>query len=181
MASIDVGGGSKRDLNRDLPLIPFIDFLLCLISFLLITAVWSQLARIEANAQVPGKPTRVGNQNANKKLHVRIDERRFDLQWRQGSTVVATSSVKREAVPVGDGDVSYPELARRIATEWKTNGVHRSESDQNRDLAVLHTSNTTPFADLVAVMDAIHAPQRPFDIDGGRQSLSAFSVSFAVD
>ena len=36
MAGIDVGGGhgGKRATNHEIPLIPFIDFLLCLVAFL---------------------------------------------------------------------------------------------------------------------------------------------------
>ena len=57
MAGIDVGGhGGKRATNHEIPLIPFIDFLLCLVAFLLVTAVWSQMARINADARVPGPP-----------------------------------------------------------------------------------------------------------------------------
>jgi len=181
MASIDVGTSNKRDVNRDLPLIPFIDFLLCLISFLLITAVWSQLARVEADAQVHGRREIVGPSDATRKLHVRIEDRRFELEWRQGSTVLSTTSVAREPVLAGQGDITYPELARRLAKEWQANGQHRNESDRNRDLAVLHTSNTTAFADLVAVMDAIHAPNRELDVAGTHERVAAFSVSFAVD
>ena len=58
MAGIDTGGGhgGKRTTNHEIPLIPFIDFLLCLVAFLLVTAVWSQMARINADARVPGPP-----------------------------------------------------------------------------------------------------------------------------
>lgn len=52
--SIDSGGGGKRPLNADLNLVPFIDLLVCCICFLLITAVWSQMARIEVNQQGRG-------------------------------------------------------------------------------------------------------------------------------
>jgi hypothetical protein len=89
--------------------------------------------------------------------------------------------VPREAVPTGEGDVSYPELARRLVAEWHANGMHRDGNDRKLDRAVLHASNTTSFADLVAVMDAIGAPQRELDVDGTRQRVAAFSVSFAVD
>jgi len=36
MAGIDTGGGhgGKRATNHEIPLIPFIDFLLCLVAFL---------------------------------------------------------------------------------------------------------------------------------------------------
>lgn len=53
--SIDTGGkGGKKSLNADLNLVPFIDLLVCCICFLLITAVWSQMARIEVNQKGRG-------------------------------------------------------------------------------------------------------------------------------
>lgn len=180
MASIDVGSGNKRDLNRELPLIPFIDFLLCLVSFLLITAVWSQLARMEATARVPGPDT--GTPPADvKTLHVRVSERRFDLEWREGSTLLATSSVERKATTSGAGDPTFPELAERVATEWRTNGLHRSASDEKRDRAVLHAPNGTSFRDLVAVMDALAAPKRALAVGGTQSEQPVFSVAFALD
>ncbi len=56
MAQIAVGGGSggKKSVDAEIPLIPFIDLLLCCVMFLLVSAVWNQLAAIEANQQIPG-------------------------------------------------------------------------------------------------------------------------------
>jgi biopolymer transport protein ExbD len=53
MASIDSGGqpGKRRALDHDVPLVPFIDLLLCCIMFLLATAVWEEIARIEAQQE----------------------------------------------------------------------------------------------------------------------------------
>ncbi len=45
-------GGGKRTLDFDLNLVPFIDLLSCCISFLLITAAWTQLARLETIQKV---------------------------------------------------------------------------------------------------------------------------------
>ena len=46
--TVSVGGGEggKKSIQADLNLVPFIDFLSVLISFLLVSAVWTQLARI---------------------------------------------------------------------------------------------------------------------------------------
>lgn len=57
MAQIAVGGGSgsRKTVDAEIPLIPFIDLLLCCVMFLLVSAVWSQLAALEANQQVPGR------------------------------------------------------------------------------------------------------------------------------
>ena len=41
------GKGGKKPLNAELNLVPFIDLLSCCISFLLITAVWTQIAGLQ--------------------------------------------------------------------------------------------------------------------------------------
>jgi biopolymer transport protein ExbD len=46
MAS-SIGSGDKKSLNVDLNIIPFIDLLSCLTGFLLVTAVWINIARLE--------------------------------------------------------------------------------------------------------------------------------------
>ena len=56
---MDLGSGGGRDKKRSLDaalnLVPFIDFLSVLISFLLVSAVWTQLSRINvATAHEPG-------------------------------------------------------------------------------------------------------------------------------
>jgi len=54
--SIDGGGGDrKKPLHAELNLVPYIDLLTCMVSFLLITAVWSQLARLEAHQKGQGQ------------------------------------------------------------------------------------------------------------------------------
>jgi biopolymer transport protein ExbD len=37
------GGGDRRAVDSEIPLVPFIDLLLCAVMFLLVTAVWNQL------------------------------------------------------------------------------------------------------------------------------------------
>ena len=54
--SVDSGGkGGKKSVNADLNLVPYIDLLTCMVAFLLITAVWSQLARLEAHQKGQGQ------------------------------------------------------------------------------------------------------------------------------
>ncbi len=46
--SVDTGGkGGKKPVDSELNLVPYIDLLTCMVTFLLITAVWTQLARID--------------------------------------------------------------------------------------------------------------------------------------
>jgi biopolymer transport protein ExbD len=54
--SVETGNkGGKKPLNADLNLVPYIDLLTCMVAFLLITAVWSQLARLEAHQKGQGQ------------------------------------------------------------------------------------------------------------------------------
>ena len=48
------GKGGKKPLDAYINLVPFIDLLSCCISFLLITAVWTQLARMDVTQKGQG-------------------------------------------------------------------------------------------------------------------------------
>jgi biopolymer transport protein ExbD len=185
MAGIDVGGHGKRNLNHEIPLIPFIDFLLCLVAFLLVTAVWSQMARINADARVPGppKPEEPQDIKKEKQLHVEMrGEQKFQLVWKEGNTVINTIDIERKKVPVGDGgDITYPDLAKKIGEEWNANGAHRAATDNKFDQAVLHTDTSTPFLEVIAVIDSIYQPKRDWNIGGKSEKVPAFNVTFAVN
>ena len=182
--STDSGGkGGRRSLDSEINMIPMIDLLICTISFLLITAVWSQMARINADAQVPGPPNpdkELEKKDPEKMLHVRALEDKFVLEWKQGATVVSTVDVTKHAVELEGGKLlRFPDLASKVSDEWKANGSHRDAADKKIDQAVLHTDNKTPFKELIAVIDAIYAPKREFG--GGGKPLPAFNVTFAVN
>lgn len=186
MAGIDVGGhGGKKSVNHEVPLIPFIDFLLCLVSFLLITAVWTQMARINANAQVPGppNPNQEITEQKDKTLHVEMKgESNFQLVWKEGSTVLNTIDVPRKADKVGEDEIAYSELATKIEEEWtKNESRHFAATDLKVDQAVLHTDNSTPFQDVIAVIDAIYKPQREVKVGNDIKKHSAFNVTFSVN
>jgi hypothetical protein len=150
-----------------------------------VTAVWSQMARINADARVPGppKPEEPEEIKKEKQLHVEMrGEQKFQLVWKEGNTVINTIDVERKEVPVGDkGDVTYPDLAKKISEEWKANGAHRAASDNKFDQAVLHTDNSTPFHDVIAVIDAIYQPKREWSFAGKVEQYPAFNVTFAVN
>src|ERR1700689_1572185 len=103
MGGVDVGGpkGGRKSVDSEIKMIPMIDLLMVTISFLLITAVWTHMARINADAQVPGPPrpdTEQDKVEPEKQLHVMMQsEDKFVLVWKQGSTTVATIDVGRKA------------------------------------------------------------------------------------
>lgn len=169
------GGGTRRTLNQEINMIPMIDLMVCCISFLLITAVWSHLARINSSALVPGSHGELTPRPPDKMLHVDASsDEKFTLTWKQGKTVISSLEVPRVAI-----DQRYPELASKVAAEWHTNGSHRDTSDRELDQAVIHMNDKAPFGDIVAIIDAVHAPKRAAETKAN--ALAAFNVTFATD
>lgn len=186
MAGVNVDNkrGGRRSIDSEVNMIPMVDLLIVTISFLLITAVWSQAARLDANANVPGSETRPPCAGAeckeSPKLHVETqDPSKFVLVWRQGQVVVRTAEVARQPTAKPGGFVAYPALASTLASEWQAAGAHHEASDKAYDRAVVHAPNDMPYRDLVAVMDAVASvKRRP---DGTSTPRSAFEVTFATD
>jgi biopolymer transport protein ExbD len=161
----------RRALDHTLPLVPFIDFMICLIAFLMVTAVWTQMSRLEATGKVPGDDTGTPPE-PQRELHVVASTTGFDLRWQRGGTVLETQHVPRLEQRSGD-DVRFPTLTDAISREWSAQGQHRAASDRALDRAVLHVPNDLPFGEITAILDSLHAPRR-----AGR---SAFDVAFAAN
>ena len=186
MAGVDVGGTKgKRALDSEINMIPMIDLLMVTISFLLITAVWVQTQRREANAQVPGSivdvpPCGPADCKEEARLHVETgDPSKYVLAWKTGRTVVRTVDVPRE--PRQKSGLALPHLAAKVADEWKSGGVHRDASDRRFDRAVVHAANDMAYSDMIAVMDAVSEPKRPYASGGKTLETTAFEVTFAMD
>ena len=65
MAGGGGGGGDKRSANAEINLVPYIDLLSTLICFLLITAVWQQVAVITTNSAPTPPPAPEDSFNPN--------------------------------------------------------------------------------------------------------------------
>src|SRR6478735_8595756 len=105
--SVDSGGkGGRKAVDHEINMIPMIDLLVCCISFLLITAIWSHMSRLNATAHVPGPPdnTELTPQPPDKMLHVEMrQDDKFTLIWKQGTAVVSIVELPRSAREVTDG------------------------------------------------------------------------------
>jgi biopolymer transport protein ExbD len=177
MAGVDTaggGGGKKRAVDQEINMIPFIDLLMVTISFLLITAVWSSMARLSATAAVPSPhgpkpPAKTAEPSV---LHVHVDEphHAFVLQWQSGTKVEDFVTV-----PMDETNGRY--LALEDATKkayvvgQQTQHLHGDDVAYEDDVAgehgaatlnsaILHFDNAFAFKDVVRVIDAIYAPRR---------------------
>jgi biopolymer transport protein ExbD len=186
MGGVDVGGdGKKRAMNSEINMIPFIDLLMVTIAFLLITAVWVTNSRINADAQVPGPPDPqkdIVPQTPEKVLNLHIGESEFGLVWKQGATVVSEIKVPKSPVEVGELKVTrFPDLAKKIETEWAAQGGHRDPSDKKLDQCILFSDNRTAFKEIVAVLDALYSPKRDMKFpDGSTKKVPVFNMTFSV-
>jgi biopolymer transport protein ExbD len=191
MAGVDVGGGGggragRKAVDSEINMIPMIDLLMVTISFLLITAVWTHMARVDANAQVPGRPDAPTVPAAAEK-ELEVDMRaadKFVLVWKQGSTTVESIDVPRQDVVESEGVVDvvrYPELGAKLESEWRAKGQHTNPTDTRSDRAILYADNATQFKYVVGVLDALHRPRRDMIVGGKAEKAPAFSVTFAAN
>jgi biopolymer transport protein ExbD len=82
------GGGGKRPLDAEINLVPFIDLLSCCIAFLMIVAVWTQIARIDV-APTPIGPTAEEAQDDNPlKLSITLTQGGYVLSDGTGQSLV---------------------------------------------------------------------------------------------
>ncbi len=189
MATLGLEGGhrARRSVDADVNLVPMIDLLVVTITFLLITAVWSTMARVPANASLGGRSGDGCEEGCKpvRKLHVDArDPGKFVVSWRDGKEVVASFEVPRleEAEVRGSSRrVRFPALQAKVVEEWAQHGAHREPTDTRFDSAVIHASDSMPYASLVGVMDATLAAKRELGKGDARTRASAFDVTFAMD
>jgi len=133
--SIDGGGGDrKKPLNAELNLVPYIDLLTCMVAFLLITAVWTQLAQIQVGQRGPG--TIESDATPLDKIAVVVHEDGFNL-------VVGND---QKPLPKRAGELDYATLASELAA------VKRTHPDRT-DIQVVSADGIV-FDKLVRTMDA---------------------------
>lgn len=85
---LESGKGGRRSLNSDINLIPMIDLLIVSISFLLITAVWTQLSRLNVMQQMPGQANPEDTPPEERvRLFLKINEEGFLLSYGEVSKI----------------------------------------------------------------------------------------------
>ena len=180
MAGVDTGGGGgkgKRAVDQEINMIPFIDLLMVTISFLLITAVWSSMARLNASAQVPSSKTTTTKTKDDKEndpsvLHVRVSDKdkKFILQWQKGTKTEDYTSIEMQ-----EEGGRYPKLEEEMKKAYQVGQQSQNlyGDDPSWDQAaaadhganalnqaILHVDNAFAFKEVVKVIDAIYGPRR---------------------
>jgi biopolymer transport protein TolR len=98
----DSGRGRRKNLNAELLLVPYIDLLTCMVAFLLITAVWTQLARLEVQQRGQGESGTADDRTT--KLAVLVHDDGF----------VLVAGQEQRPLPLAHGDYDYEALAAEL-------------------------------------------------------------------
>lgn len=141
MGGISVGGGhgGKKSVDSEIPLVPFIDLLLCCVMFLLVTAVWNQLARLNANQQQPGQSA---PNEPPPEEHIKVI-----LQVQANGFTIASTAGDRIEIPKS-GDAYDMEGLREKLQE-------RKRLEPNRKDLVVAPDDGVHYEDVVASMDIV--------------------------
>src|SRR5687768_5824759 len=112
--SVDTGGGSggRKNVDVNINLVPFIDLMSCLVAFLLITAVWTNVA------QVPVTPKGVGR-DAEQTLPTEPPVNISVLVSQDSIWIGLTTGDRRQIKNEGD-TYNYTAL-EEVLTEYKNN------------------------------------------------------------
>jgi biopolymer transport protein ExbD len=103
-APTPTGKGGKKPLDAAINLVPFIDLLSCCISFLLITAVWTQLARMDVVQKGQGAAGSTDEKPPEAQLNLTlfIDKDGYTFSTSQGENT---------PIPMKGDDYDYAKLA----------------------------------------------------------------------
>jgi biopolymer transport protein ExbD len=139
-----LGTGDKKSLNVELNIVPFIDLMSCLTAFLLVTAVWINIARLEIKpaGRAPGEPCLDGSCDV-PKLSVLIDA---DEIWVGVSRVNDFEKIPR-TVAGYDWDKLEASLKQHKASAF---------FDDKTDIEIAAHSTSEhpiPYQSLIATMD----------------------------
>ena len=137
--NVDGGGGGKKSVDSEIPLVPFIDLLLCCIMFLLVTAVWNKLARIDANQQQPGQSAPLDAEPD--------DSIRLFLQVKSTGYVIAATDGTNIEIPKNGEEFDQEALRERLQ--------ERRQQEANRTDLVVAPEDGVLYQDVIAAMDIV--------------------------
>ena len=102
-APTPTGKGGKKALDAAINLVPFIDLLSCCLSFLLITAVWTQLARMDVTQKGASSQGAADEPHENKvMLTLYVDKDGYTFSKSTGETT---------QIPMKGEDYDYDKLS----------------------------------------------------------------------
>lgn len=138
------GRKKKRSLDAVINVVPAIDLLACCISFLLFTAVWTQVSRLQVQQLGTGAPEPPAlDQQKSILVTLAMGERGFNLSTSAGTSVDIPSLGRNQ-----DGQIRFD--LKGLGEKLK-----QLKGDYPDTAAItVSAEDTVPYGDLVQVIDA---------------------------
>jgi biopolymer transport protein TolR len=147
--SVSTGGkGGRKSLSADLNLVPYIDLLTCMVAFLLITAVWTQLARLSAQQKGQGQAGEETPPEMQVKIVVVVNQEGFNLVVGQDQTPIPKRGTDYDFEKLG------AELKKAKEAHPDKNDVQVASEDKivfDTLIRTMDTALTARFADISLV------------------------------
>jgi biopolymer transport protein ExbD len=134
--SVQQGKGAKKSVTADLNLVPYIDLLTCMVAFLLITAVWTQLSRLQAAQKGQGQAGEETPPEMQTKIVVVVNQEGFNLVVGQDQTPIPKRG------PDYDFEKLAVELKKAKDAHPDKNDVQVASEDQVVFDTLIHTMDT---------------------------------------
>ena len=131
--------GGKKALDAEINLVPFIDLLSCCISFLLITAVWTQIAGLQISSS-GGPPDPQQKQEQTIDVKLLLTEKGYSLS-------MAGAAIEIPKVVGKDGVTAFDRKA--LAEKLKTLKISLPE----QSAITVQPEDAVAYADLVETVD----------------------------
>ncbi len=148
-APIDAGKKGKKSLDAELNLVPFIDLLSCLISFLLITAVWTQVSAARVHPTSNVTDARVEEPPNTIPLRIVLLEGGFRVV--AGSNVISEIPKAAHSTANGASAASYD--SNRLVQELKK----VKEQYPGQRAVTVEAEDAVTYEDLIHTVDALEA------------------------
>jgi biopolymer transport protein ExbD len=159
------GGGRGRSVAADLNLVPFIDLLSVCITFLMVTAVWTQISTMQVDQNISNEPPPPIEDDTPPPppltIHIRSDGiwmGRFvvDTEWPPGSTVMMTAG--KNYAMIGEEHDWFA-----IETDMTTD----RETFADETMAVIVTDDGVFYENMVKALDLARAKGYEQNMLGG--------------
>ncbi|MBL7545472.1 MAG: biopolymer transporter ExbD [Bdellovibrionaceae bacterium] len=140
MAQIDGGSGRGRAVSVELNLVPFIDLMSVLITFLLITAVWTQVSMIQIGSSLYAKKDdsqQAPQLTPNSDIALKVDVKQDGYVLTVGTQIIS--------LPKANGSYDYQGL---VAQLQRIKQLYPEKVD-----GIVSMSDDVPYENLINTMD----------------------------
>ena len=143
-------GGDKRDVNVELNIVPFIDLMSCLTAFLLVTAVWVNIAQLDLKPKGKSRdPSQLKEDEEKVVLSVLIQH---DNIW-----LVQSRIGEQQAIPRTGDPVTYWGTFQASLTELKKSAFFVDRTDIELAAESLSDESPVVYQDIIQAMDIAKA------------------------